>query len=161
MLRAALSLRYLMLVASFGAVLGALLMFYEAVEKLVGGFAALLSHDESKSVVAAVMGATDSSLFGIVLMFFAYAIAFGFVVELRAENRERLPRWMRVESISDLKHTLIEVILVYLVVDFATDVANSTTHQNWETLIMPVAILLLAGALWLMKQSEVRGDRAE
>jgi len=68
---------------------------------------------------------------------------------------------MRVESISDLKHTLIEVILVYLVVDFATDVANSTTHQNWETLIMPTAILLLAGALWLMKHGEVRGDRAE
>jgi len=46
MLRAALSLRYLMLLASLGAVLGAFLMFYEAMAKLVGGFRALVSPDD-------------------------------------------------------------------------------------------------------------------
>ncbi len=71
MLRAALSLRYLMLVASLGAVAGALLMFFEAVTKLAGGFRAVVYPDGSngKSVMSAVMGATDASLFGIVLYF--------------------------------------------------------------------------------------------
>jgi hypothetical protein len=60
---------------------------------------------------------------------------------------------MRVESISDLKQSLIEVILVYLVVDFATDVAERETHVTWETLIMPGAILLIAAALRLMSRA--------
>src|SRR5215203_2034942 len=109
MLRAALSLRYLMLVASLGAMLGAFLMFYEAMTKLAGGFRSLLYPDggDEKSVMSAVMGATDASLFGIVLIFFAYAITFSFVVELDVETRERLPPWMRVESMSELKRTLI------------------------------------------------------
>ncbi len=63
---------------------------------------------------------------------------------------------MRVEGIAELKQSLIEVILVYLVVDFATDVAEEGTHLRWETLVMPTAILLLAGALWLMARSHAR-----
>ena len=159
MLRAALSLRYLMLLAALGALLGAFLMFYEAFEKLAGGFRALVGTDGSneKSVISAVMGATDASLFGVVLVFFAYAITFGLVVELDVKSRERLPEWMRIESVADLKHSLVEVILVYLVVDFATDVADATTHQTWESLVMPTSILLVAGALRLMSRAKVRG----
>jgi len=108
--------------------------------------------------MSAVMGATDASLFGIVLMFFAYAVTFGFVVELSVESRQQLPRWMQVESVSELKHTLVEVILVYLVVDFATDVADANAHLTWDSLVLPSAILLLAGALRLMS---LRGEAHE
>jgi hypothetical protein len=60
-------------------------------------------------------------LFAAVLIIFAYAIAFGFVVQTSPEYRQRLPGWMQVERVGELKRTLIEVILMYLVVDFATD----------------------------------------
>ena len=155
MLQSVLRLRYVMLLGSVAAGIGALLMFYEAGVKLAAGMRMLFVSDASsgKAVIAAVMGATDACLFGIVLTFFAYAIAFGFVIELEPATRSRLPRWMRVESISDLKQSLIEVILVYLVVDFATDVAERETHVTWETLIMPGAILLIAAALRLMSRA--------
>jgi uncharacterized membrane protein YqhA len=151
MLRAAYALRYVMLVGSVAAGTGALLMFWEAATKLGNALRAILgSHDSGKAVIASVMGATDACLFGIVLTFFAYAIAFGFVVQLDGAARDRLPRWMRVESVSELKHALVEVILVYLVVDFATDIAEAEVHLTWQTLVMPAAILMIAAAFRLM-----------
>jgi uncharacterized membrane protein YqhA len=89
-----------------------------------------------------------------VLVIFAYAIAFGFVIVLSAEQRERLPRWMRISSISELKHTLVAVIVVYLVVDFATDVAQASASLTWDTLVRPISIVLIAGALWLLSLAQ-------
>ena len=106
------------------------------------------------------MGATDEFLFALVLLIFAYAIAFGFVIDLAPEDRERLPAWMRISSISELKHTLIEVILVYLVVDFATDIAQESGphHHEWSTLVLPASIFLIAGALRLVSRERPAPD---
>lgn len=151
MLALALSLRFVMLFASLGASVGAVLMFIEGGLKLRGAIAQMLASDDaSKSVIAAVMGATDKFLFGIVLVIFAYAIAFGFVFQLAPETRRALPRWMRVDGIGELKHTFIEVILVYLAVDFVTDIAEADVHLSWESLVLPVAMVCLAGAMRLL-----------
>jgi uncharacterized membrane protein YqhA len=152
MFRFALSLRFLMLLASVGAVFGALLMFWVGGAKLLGALTALLDdREETVTTASVVMAATDSFLFGIVLMIFAYAITFGFVYDLAEEERRRVPAWMRIEGINELKQTLVQVIIVYLVVDFATDIAEpGTHHHSWQILVLPVSILLLAGALRLM-----------
>jgi uncharacterized membrane protein YqhA len=149
MFRLALSLRFIMLLASLGATLGAMMMFWVGAEKLVRALKALVAggDDDTTSVV---MAATDSFLFGIVLMIFTYAIMFGFVFQLPEEERRQLPAWMRIEGVGELKHTLVEVILVYLIVDFATDIAEPAMHHSWQMLAMPLSILLLAGALRLM-----------
>ena len=150
-LRLALLLRLLMLIAAAGALIGALLMFWEGGVKLTGALRALLvANDDAKSLVGAVMGATDALLFGVVLLVFAFAITFGFVFDLPAGARERLPGWMRIDGLGELKRTLIEVIVVFLAVDFATDVAESDGHLSWPALIMPISIALIAGALRLM-----------
>jgi hypothetical protein len=57
---------------------------------------------------------------------------------------------MRVEGVGELKHTLVEVILVYLVVDFATDIAQEEPHLPWEGLVMPLSIFAIAAALRLL-----------
>ena len=103
------------------------------------GFARTLPH------VAGVVGG-----YGFLLL--AYAIAFGFAVDLKPDMRERLPQWMRIDSVSGLKHTLVEVILVYLVVDFATDWAQAA-DVSWTTLLKPTSILLIAAASRLLSSS--------
>jgi uncharacterized membrane protein YqhA len=148
MLRAALSLRFLMLLGSAGALVGAALMFWEGGGKLASAVRSAASGEGA--TIALVMGATDAFLFGVVLMIFAYAITFGLVFELSPEDRARLPKWARIEGVGELKRTLVEVILVYLIVDFATDIAESEAHQRWDMLALPVAVLLIAGALRLM-----------
>lgn len=151
MLRVALALRYVMLIGSLAALAGAFLMFFEAAAKLAGGVRAFLADGgHGKSVLTAVMGATDACLFGIVLMVFAYSIAFGFVFDIEPGRRERLPVWMRLHGVHELKHTLVQVVLVYLVVDFATDVAQAEAPLGWEMLVKPIAVLMVAAALWLM-----------
>jgi hypothetical protein len=57
---------------------------------------------------------------------------------------------MRLEGIGEIKNTLIQIILVYLIVDFATDIAEVEARVSWDMLLKPVAILLLAGALRLV-----------
>ena len=148
MLKLILSLRFVALFTSLGAVVGALLMFWVGSVKLIGAMRLLTQGADSvRSVTAAVMGATDAFLFGAVLIIFAFAIAFGLVLQTPVEHRHKLPAWIRVERVGELKRTLIEVILVYLVVDFATDLAAGEGHVTWETLVVPMSILLIAGAL--------------
>ena len=149
MLRAALSLRFVMLLGSAGALVGAALMLWEGGVKLAAAVTTAAAGG-AKAATALVMAATDAFLFGVVLMIFGYAIAFGLVFELSAEDRKRLPRWARIEGVGELKRVLIEVILVYLVVDFATDIAESEGHPGWEILVVPIAVVLIAGALRLM-----------
>jgi len=152
MLQFALLLRFVTLVASLGAGFGAILMFWVGSAKLAGAMQFILLPEESweKSVIAAVLEATDAFLFGLVLIVFAYGITFGFAIDLPRNVRLKLPPWMRLEGIGEIKNTLIQIILVYLIVDFATDIAEVEARVSWDMLLKPVAILLLAGALRLV-----------
>ena len=142
-----LSFRFVLLLATAGS------MFWEGAVKLKLGFNLLVwggAAGNDKAVIAAIMSAVDKYLFGLVLVILAYAITFGFVLNLDAARRARLPAWMKVSGVAELKHTFLEVILVYLAVDFATDVASAETHLTWETLVMPLSILALAAAVRLL-----------
>jgi uncharacterized membrane protein YqhA len=150
-----------MLFASFGAMVGGLMMFWAAGTKLARGFEVLCVGGQEDYVGAAIMMATDSLLFGVVLVIFAYAIAFGFVFQLSETSRNRLPAWMHIQGVAELKVTLVQVILVYLTVDFATDISEPGDRLSWETLVMPIAILLLSGALVLMSWSQGRRETSD
>jgi uncharacterized membrane protein YqhA len=152
MLHSILSLRWITLVAALGAALGAVLMFFEGCLKLAHALEMVVQPNAATatSVIATVMQATDAFLFGLVLIVFGYAITFGFAVNLPNSVRAKGPRWMRVESLGEIKITLIQVVLVYLVVDFVTDVVEIGTRITWEMLVKPTAIVLIAGALRLL-----------
>src|SRR5918993_2742152 len=129
LLRVALSMRLLMLIASVGSLIGALLMFWEGGAKLAAGLNTISTTTGGANIVIRlVMAATDSLIFGLVLLVFSFAITF---VD-SFEAHEKLPAWMRIDSLSELKRTLIEVIIVYLIVDFATDLAEQDAHRSWE-----------------------------
>ena len=151
MLTLGLRLRYVMLIASIGSFLGALLMFWEGGLEVRNALIQAWSHDPSTpAVITNVMEATDKFLFGIVLIIFSFAITFGFVFDLPEETRSRLPQWMSVDGVGELKHVFFEVILVYMAVDYVTDIAETENHMEWGNLIMPLAIFLLAGAMRLL-----------
>jgi uncharacterized membrane protein YqhA len=109
----------------------------------------LFAAQDLKQVVSWIMGGTDAFLFGLVLIIFSYAIAFGFVFDLKPAERNMLPAWMRVSGVDELKNTLVGVILVYLVVDFATDLPEVDSALTWEMIVKPLSIFLIAAAYWL------------
>jgi hypothetical protein len=71
------------------------------------------------------------------------------VFKLAKQERKLLRPWMRPTGMHELKTTLISAILVYLVVDFATDWATLGQDIHWVLLVKPASILMLAAALRL------------
>ena len=122
------------------------MMFWEGGVEMVNAAGELASGAGRELVVTSVMHGIDAFLFGIVLVIFAYAIAFGFVFDSSIEGWHSLPAWMRISSISELKNTLVEVILLYLLVDFATDWAELEGDPAWTLLTKPLSILAIAAA---------------
>jgi uncharacterized membrane protein YqhA len=151
MLRFAISLRFIMLIASVGTAIGALVMFGEGAGHIVKGAQMVIGREDPRMATALVMSGTDSFLFGIVLLIFTYSIAFGFVFDLPPDIRRTVPSWMRIEGVQELKNTLLSVILVYMVVDFATDWAAAEDPLPWSAVLTkPVAIVLIALAYRLI-----------
>lgn len=148
-----LSLRALMLLASLGALAGSLVMYWKG--GLYLAEAAGFIHPEVKEGVhlpaVLVLEAMDSFLFAVVLTIFAYGIAVGFVIHLSPDEKEDLPDWMKVEGISELKHTLAEVVLIILIVTFTKQIVAVDPPLDWSYLVLPAAVFLLAGALWLLR----------
>ena len=83
-------------------------------------------------------------MFGIVLVIFAYGIAIGFVFALPKEYGERLPTWMKVGGVGQLKATLAEVVIVVLIVIFARIIVEANGQLQWSMLVLPASILLIA-----------------
>ncbi len=149
MSRVLLVTRILLSVGALGAGVGALLMLWVAAVKMGGALTSAMAGSGTGVVIAAIMTATDALLFSVVLITFVFAITFGFVIEPSPQNRARLPRWVKLGGITELKKTLMEVIVVFLVVDFATDVAGVEGHLGWTSLVLPIAALLIALVLRL------------
>jgi uncharacterized membrane protein YqhA len=157
-----LGLRAIMLIGSLGAVVGSLVMFlqgslyfYEAWHTLLepGGIG-------GKQLTVPVLEAVDSFLFGIVLVIFAYGVAIGFVFTLPEGFGQRLPAWMKVAGVGQLKETLTEVVIVVLIVIFARTVVEAEGKFDITMLVLPVSILLIAMALRLIDFTGAKHERA-
>src|SRR5215207_5309167 len=131
LLEAFLSLRFLLLLASLGALLGGGLMLWLGATQLWQAVHFLSSETKyggAKTASVLVLRGIDTFLFGVVQFVFGYAITFSFVIDVPPDLRGRVPRWMQAQGVSQLKHTLIEVVLLALVIDFATDAAEMEAH---------------------------------
>ena len=165
-----LGLRAIMLIGSLGALMGSLVMFLQGSLYLYEAWHTLLQPGNigGKQLTVPVLEAVDSFLFGIVLVIFAYGVAIGFVFTLPEGFGKRLPAWMNVAGVGQLKETLTEVVVVVLIVIFARTVVEAEGRFDLSMLVLPVSILLIAAALRLIdfagakhaKSEEVSGKSA-
>ena len=154
-----LSLRAIMLIGSAGALVGSLLMFVQG-----GVFLHEAWHTSDavqKQVTVPVLEAVDSFLFGIVLVIFAYGIAIGFVFTLPEGYGQRLPVWMKVGGVGQLKATLAEVVIVVLIVIFARIVVEANGHLQWSMLVLPASILMISAALRMIELGSKEGAKED
>jgi uncharacterized membrane protein YqhA len=147
-----LSLRGIMLIGSIGAIMGSVLMFLQGTLYLYEAWHTLFTPGSigGKQLTVPVLEAVDSFLFGIVLDIFAYGIAIGFVFNLPHNDDRRLPAWMKVAGVGQLKETLAEVVLVVLIVIFARTVVEAEGKFEYHMLVLPISILFIAAALRLI-----------
>ena len=153
--------RSISLIAVISLFAGAVLMFLAGLLRTIGAFVTVLRRfflqdfpNTSARVrlpQVALIQAVDAFLFALVLLIFSYGIYILFVHTFSPEELQQLPRWMQIESIGELKTTLIQVIIVILAVNVLEHVILVGPEAlKWETLIIPGAILCLAAALRLM-----------
>jgi uncharacterized membrane protein YqhA len=158
-----LSLRAIMLIGSAGALVGSLLMFLQGGVFLHEAWHTILAEGDAvqKQVTVPVLEAVDSFLFGIVLVIFAYGIAIGFVFTLPEGYGQRLPVWMKVGGVGQLKATLAEVVIVVLIVIFARIVVEANGHLQWSMLVLPASILMISVALRMIELGSKEGTKED
>jgi len=158
-----LSLRAIMLIGSAGALVGSLLMFLQGGFFLHEAWHTIMTEGDAvqKQVTVPVLEAVDSFLFGIVLVIFAYGIAIGFVFTLPEGYGERLPIWMKVGGVGQLKATLAEVVIVVLIVIFARIVVEANGHLQWSMLVLPASILMISVALRMIELGGKEGKEED
>ncbi|HSA67350.1 MAG TPA: YqhA family protein [Methyloceanibacter sp.] len=158
-----LSLRAIMLIGSVGALVGSLLMFLQGGFFLHEAWHTIMTEGDAvqKQVTVPVLEAVDSFLFGIVLVIFAYGIAIGFVFTLPEGYGGRLPPWMKVGGVGQLKATLAEVVIVVLIVIFARVVVEAQGKFEWSMLVLPASILMISVALRMIELGGKEGAKED
>lgn len=159
-LRILFGFRLVMLAGSVGSFIGSLLMFYQGFLYVADAFHSLQEPSDHgvTNITVPILEAVDSFLFGVVLVIFAYGIAVGFVIRLPDRIARVLPSWMKIAGVGQLKAILAEVVVVVLIVIFARVVVESGSDFSWNLLVLPISIVLLAGAIWLLELGSGHGE---
>jgi uncharacterized membrane protein YqhA len=154
-------LRYVSIIAVVASGFGALLMFvigavkvvraYKTyfTENLLAGTAAL---DGANAAIAYLIQAIDAFLIAIGLMIFAGGI-YNLFIHAVPKGRRNL---FGIESITHLKSLLAELIIVILMVKFLEEALHSREGYEWDIIILPVGVVLIAIAVRVLRFRDYR-----
>lgn len=156
------ALRYVCVLAVISLFAGSLLMFLSGALHTIDAYlifffgrsvADLPGHLTQGAAASVVLiQAVDTFLFALVLLIFSYGV-YTLFIERQIDDGEsgKLPAWLRIGSISQLKTVLVQVIIVILAVNLLEHVVVVGSEAlKWETLIIPASMVGLALALKLM-----------
>jgi uncharacterized membrane protein YqhA len=137
--------RYIVLIPVIGAFIAAVaLMVHEAIVVGVIVFNAIregsLSARAGKDLAVGVLEAVDVFLISIV----AYIISLG-LYTLFIDNSLRLPRWLRIHNLDDLKNHLVRLVVAVLAVLFLREAVARA--GDLDLLKLAAALALVVAAL--------------
>lgn len=139
------SFRYFAILAVVASLVGSVLLFLLGVAKTFKSLKAFATDFDAgnKLIILGLIEAIDTFLFGIVMLIFANGIFRIFIHRYSLDSRPA-GNWFNVNSVSDLKKYLAQVIIVILFVEFFQRVVVSGVNLSWEMLVLPVSICLLS-----------------
>jgi uncharacterized membrane protein YqhA len=153
-------IQYLAILAVVGSLLGAMLMFlvglyevYEAFLLFFGFGHATVPGMEITEATATILSSLDSFLLGFILLYFAYNL---FYLLTFPEQREKqfggikMPPAFKVESLDEMKKTILVVIVVSLSVFLLKENMLSVEGFEWTDLFTPISIVAVALAIKLI-----------
>jgi uncharacterized membrane protein YqhA len=150
--------RYLMLIAVFGSFAASVtLLIYRALETLITighTVRAPVSSANSKQLILSCIEVVD--LFLLATVFYITALG---LYELFIDERIKVPDWLEIHTIDDLKTKLTSVIVVVLSVLFLSEVVR----WNGGTNILPLGsgIALVIAALTYFLSSPVKKPKSD
>jgi uncharacterized membrane protein YqhA len=158
------SFRFASVVAVVGSLLGSVLMFIIGSTKVYYAYAAyFLGYQPptglgelkgSDIATAYLIKSLDAFLIALVLFIFAYGVYWIFVFQKTEKAGSDPLKSVRINTISQLKKILAEVIIIILFVKFLEIALINLNSLRWELLIMPGSILLLSVSLKFLELKE-------
>lgn len=95
----------------------------------------------------------DSFLIAIVFIIFSLGMYKLFILNGNDNGRSRLPEWLEINNLSDLKFLLWETFIITLIILTMTTIIESMPHLGWNALILPAIILILSIGIFVVKKS--------
>lgn len=92
----------------------------------------------------------DTFLLAIILMYFGYAMYSLLIHKNKKIENSDIPNWLLPSGLGDLKETLAQALIILLFILTVQIIWLNLNNLSWELLILPLSILLLAGALRLV-----------
>ncbi|MGI9643487.1 MAG: YqhA family protein [Acidimicrobiia bacterium] len=152
--------RYVSIVAVVFGAIGAVTMFIiGSVTTLKGIYTYFggrddqaFSSDAALTTTIDMITALDQFILGLVLLVFAYGVYALWIAPDTDGDREERPSWLSINSVTDLKVVLLEVVAVLLAVLFLKGVLENT-RLSWPDLVVPLAVALFAATIWLIRKA--------
>lgn len=146
-------IRYLTIIAVVSSLAGALLMFIIGATKTVRAYIAYFGQPfdpenperlkAADQATAYLIQSIDIFLIALVLMIFAVGVYKLFIRENEPTDY-KIFAWIKINSVQQLKRILAELVVVILFVKFLEVALVNLNSLEWEMLVLPAAILLLA-----------------
>lgn len=95
----------------------------------------------------------DAFLMSMVFFVVSIGVTTLFLAKAGSRDLESIPAWMRVKDLAELKFLIWEAILAALVVASIEGLVVAGRDITWTTLIVPLAVLILAAGLFLARKA--------
>lgn len=118
--------RYSVFVPAIASILGALLLMAQgSIEVVLAIIQAVLDQRALKDTIVAVLTAVDAILLGTVLLVIGYGL-----YELFVDTNIKVPAWLQVRDLDDLKSKLIGVVVAIIAVVFVGVLVDANRAQD-------------------------------
>jgi uncharacterized membrane protein YqhA len=149
--------RYLVVVIVVVALLDAIGAMVLGVQGALHAYALILTGNKGGGTQRPgieMLHSLDFLIVAMVLVVLALGIAKLFLRGPAEHDKSVLPAWLRIDSITELKVLIWEMILTTLLIVAMSELSEALYGQpTWTILLTPVAILMLAVSLFFMKRN--------
>ena len=148
--------RYAVFVPALAAIVGALLLMAQGSIEMVRVFIeALTSKSSLKDTIVEVLTAVDAILLGTVLLVIGYGL-----YELFVDSDIKVPSWLQVKDLDDLKSKLIGVVVAIIAVVFVGVFVDANRAQDVISYGIGAGVLVAGLALFaLVSQKRPKGEK--
>lgn len=148
--------RYAVFVPALAAIVGALLLMAQGSIEMVRVFIeALTSNSSLKDTIVEVLTAVDAILLGTVLLVIGYGL-----YELFVDSDIKVPSWLQVKDLDDLKSKLIGVVVAIIAVVFVGVFVDANRAQDVISYGIGAGVLVAGLALFaLVSQKRPKGEK--
>jgi uncharacterized membrane protein YqhA len=111
--------------------------------------------------VLKLLESVDSFLLAFVFFIFSFGLYKIFFIPDDHNLNSKLPRWLQIDTLFELKALLWQSILTTILVIFLNYSVTvlSQNAMSWNFLMIPLSILILSIALYFLKLSEKESNR--